>query len=195
MAKRRYTAPTVGVSSKYKMMVTYKSHIIINTEKAIDALGSWAIGRIRFRTQQGLDMRGKPFKGYSARYQKALARGGEMASPIDLRVSGTLMAGLEIIGRGKRMGYNYVTLGYPNKKIRTYRLRKGKIDYAAGSKDNKKIPTIGRLATIHHRGLGRMPPRAFLGLTRGEKQRASQHAISQSIVMQGSGPPRRMIRS
>ena len=194
MAKRRYTPPTVGGSSKYKMMVTYKSHIIINTEKAIDALSTWAIGRIRLRTQQGLDVKGKPFTGYSARYQKALARGGEQASPIDLRVSGTLMGGLEIIGRGKRMGYNYVTLGYPNKKIRTYRLRKGKIDYSAGSKDNKKIPTIGTLAAIHHRGLGKMPKRAFFGLTKGEKQRASQYAISKSIVMQGSGPPRRMIR-
>jgi hypothetical protein len=40
-----------------------------------------------------------------------------------------------------------------------------------------------------------MPKRQFLGLTKGEKQRASQHAIGQSIVMQGSGPPRRMIRS
>ena len=189
MARRRYTAPTVGVSSKYKMMVTYKSHIIINTEKAIDALGSWAVGRIKLRTQQGLDIKGKPFAQYSQGYQKALRRGGEQSSPIDLRVSGTMMSGLQVTGRGKRMGYRYVTIGFSNKKIRKYRLKDNQIKFIGEGKI-----TTGALARIHHYGLGRMPKRQFFGLTRGEKQRAGQHAISQSIVAQGSGPPRRMIR-
>ena len=195
MAKRRYTPPKVGVSDKYIMKVVYKSHIIIDAEKAIDALGSWAVGRIRLRTQQGLDMKGKPFTPYSARYQKALARGGEMASPVDLRVSGTLINGIETIGRGKRLGYHYVTIGFPNKKIRTYRLRQGKIDFAAGSKNDRKIPTIGRLAAIHHMGLGKVPRRAFFGLSKGDKKRASQHAIKVGIIRQGTGTPRRLLRS
>jgi len=189
MAKRRYTPPTVGASSKYKMMVTYKSHIIINTEKAIDALGSWAVGRIKLRTQQGLDMKGKPFAQYSQRYQKALRRGGEQASPIDLRVSGGMIGELKPIGKGKRMGYNYVTIGFTNKKITKYRLKDNQINYMGEDEI-----TYGALARIHHYGIGKMPRRAFLGLTKGEKRRASQHAIGQSIVMQGSGPPRRMIR-
>jgi len=116
MAKRNYTPPKVGVSDKYIMKVVYNSHMIIDAGKAIDALGSWVVGRIRLRTQQGLDMKGKPFTPYSARYQKALARGGEMASPVDLRVSGTLIGGIQTIGRGKRLGYHYVTIGFPQQE-------------------------------------------------------------------------------
>ena len=190
MAKRRYTPPTAGASSKYKMMVTYKSHIIIDTEKASKALGSWAVGRIKLRTQQGLDRKGNPFEQYSQGYQKALKRGGEQSSPIDLRVSGTMLGDLKVTGRGKRMGYRYVTIGFSNKKIRKYRLKDNQIKFVGEGN-----LTTGALARIHHYGLGRMPKRAFFGLTKGEKQRASQHAIGQSIVMQGSGPPRRMIRS
>ena len=175
------------------MMVTYKSHIIIDTEKASKALGSWAVGRIKLRTQQGLDRKGKPFAQYSEGYggkNGALKRGGEQASPIDLRVSGTMLGDLKVTGRGKRMGYRYVTIGFSNKKIRKYRLKDNQIKFVGEGKI-----TTGALARVHHLGLGKMPKRAFFGLTKGDKQRASQHAISQSIVTQGSGPPRRMIRA
>jgi len=190
MAKRRYTPPTVGASSKYKMMVTYKSHIIIDTDKAIKAIGSWAVGRIKLRTQQGLDRKGKPFAQYSQGYRKALARGGEQPSPIDLRVSGTMLGDLRVTGRGKRMGYRYVTIGFSNKKIRKYRLKDNQIKFIGEGN-----LTTGALARIHHYGLGRVPKRAFFGLTKGEKQRASQHAMQQSIVRQGTGAPRRLLHS
>ena len=192
MAKRRYTPPRVGKSDRYMMKVVYKSHIIIDTDKAIKALGSWAVGRIKLRTQQGLDMKGKPFAQYSQGYggkNGALKRGGEQASPIDLRVSGTMLGDLKVTGRGKRMGYNYVTIGFSNKKMRKYRLKDNQIKFIGEGKI-----TTGALARVHHLGLGKMPKRAFFGLTKGEKRRASQYAISKSIVTQGSGPPRRMIR-
>lgn len=190
MAKRRYTPPKVGGSDRYMMKVVYKSHIIIDTDKAIKALGSWAVGRIKLRTQQGLDMKGKPFAQYSQGYQDALKRGGEQASPIDLRVSGTMLGDLKVTGRGKRMGYNYVTIGFSNKKMRKYRLKDNQIKFIGEGKI-----TTGALARVHHLGLGKMPKRAFFGLTKGEKQRASQHAMQQSIVRQGTGAPRRLLRS
>lgn len=190
MAKRSYTPPKVGGSDRYMMKVVYKSHIIIDTDKAIKAIGSWAVGRIKLRTQQGLDRKGKPFPQYSQGYRKALARGGEQASPIDLRVSGTMLGDLRVTGRGKRMGYRYVTIGFSNKKIRKYRLKDNQIKFIGEGN-----LTTGALARIHHYGLGRVPKRAFFGLTKGEKQRASQHAMQQSIVRQGTGAPRRLLRS
>ena len=190
MAKRRYTPPKVGVSDKYIMKVVYKSHIIIDAEKAINALGAWAVGRIKLRTQQGLDMRGKPFAQYSKKYEKALQRGGQQATPIDLRVSGGMMSNLVPKGRGKRMGYHYVTIGFNNKKIRKYTLKNNQKNYTGEGKI-----TYGHLARIHHYGIGRMPKRAFFGLSKGEKQRASQHAMKVGIIRQGTGAPRRLLRS
>lgn len=195
MAKRNYVPPRVGASDKYIMKVVYKSHIIINTDKAIKALGSWAVGRIKLRTQQGLDMKGKPFAQYSEGYggkNGALKRGGEQASPIDLRVSGTMLGDMKVTGRGKRMGYDYVTIGFSNKKMRKYRLKDNQIQFTGKGKGNI---TTGALARVHHYGIGKMPKRAFFGLTKGEKQRASQHAMQVGIVRQGTGAPRRLLSS
>lgn len=190
MAKRTYRPPTLRQgSSKVSVVVIHKTHIVFNTKKALRSLGSWVVGRIKLRTQMGYDAKGKPFTKYSNRYEKALRRGGEQSTPIDLRVSGTMMGDLKVTGRGKRHGVNYVTVGFGNKKVRRYKLKNNQIQFTGEG----KIST-GYLAAIHHRGYGKMPKRRFMGITKAEKVQASMHALKQSIVMQLSGPPRRLPR-
>lgn len=188
MAKRSYTPPRTNAASNALMVkVVNKTHIVIDTTKALDALGSWAVGRIKFRTQQGKDMNERPFAQYSKKHEKALRRGGQQATPIDLRISGGMIGNLTPKGRGKRMGYHYVTIGFNNKKIRKYTLKNNQMNFTGEGKI-----TFGELAAIHHRGIGKMPRRAFFGLSKADKQRASQHALKVGIIRQGTGAPRRL---
>lgn len=186
MAKRKYTPPSATPSSKYKMVVVYNKHVVINTKKAVDALGAYVVGAIKARTNQGIDAKGKPFEQYSPGYQKALRRGGELTKP-DLRVTGSMLSSLKVIGRGNRLGVDYARIGFDAVYGPSYKLQDNKIIRTG----QRKI-TNGALARIHHYGLGRVKRRRFFGITKGEKSRASQHALKYSIVKEAYGMPRRL---
>lgn len=189
-SKRRYKPPTVsGGKGRFSIMIHHRSHVVIDVKKALRALGSWTVGRVKLRTQQGVDIKGRPFVQYSRGYERSLRRGGENTSPIDLRVSGTMMGDLKVKKRGKRLGVHFVTIGFANKKMRKYRLKDNQIQFVGESKI-----TTGHLAAVHHRGHGRMPARRFMGLSKLDRKEASRYAYSKSIVRQLSGPPRRVVR-
>lgn len=172
---------TVGRAS---IQVQRNTHIEIDLDKALKALGSHVVGTIKLRTDQGKDLTGAAFQQYSQSYKAALRRGGELNN-VDLRVTGSMMSSLEVIGRGSRLGVRYVTVGFDAKYGPKYYFAGGQIVRTG----QRKI-TNGALARVHHLGLGRVPRRRFFGLSKAERQAASRHAMSVGIVKQRSGPPR-----
>ena len=171
-------------SGGLSVAVDYKSHIEIDLDKALKALGSHVVGTIKLRTDQGKDLTGAAFQQYSQSYKAALRRGGELDN-VDLRLTGSMMSSLEVVGRGRRGGLHYVTVGFSGKYGPAVRLRDNKIVLVG----QRKI-TNGTLARIHHLGLGRQKPRRFFGLSKAERRAASRHALSVGIVRQQPGPPR-----
>lgn len=171
-------------SGGLSVAVDYKSHIEIDLDKALKALGSHVVGTIKLRTDQGKDLTGAAFQQYSESYKAALRRGGELDN-VDLRLTGSMMSSLEVVGRGRRGGLHYVTVGFSGKYGPAVRLRDNKIVLVG----QRKI-TNGTLARIHHLGLGRQKPRRFFGLSKAERRAASRHALSVGIVRQQPGPPR-----
>lgn len=186
MAKRPYSPPSMTPSNKYKMMVIHNKHVVIDVSKAIDALGAFTVGAIKKRTNLGIDVSGKPFEQYSRRYQAALRSGGEQTKP-DLRVTGSMLSSLKVIGRGNRLGVQYVRIGFDATYGPAYKLKDNKIIRTG----MRKI-TNGALARVHHYGIGRVKRRRFFGLSRQEKKEASQHALKYSIVQEVRGQPRRL---
>lgn len=171
-------------SGGLSVAVDYKSHIEIDLTRALNALGSHVVGTIRLRTDQGKDLTGAAFQQYSESYKAALRRGGEL-DKVDLRLSGSMMSSLKVVGRGQRRGLHYVTVGFSGEYGPAVRLKQGK-RVNVGQRDI----TNGALARIHHLGLGRQKPRRFFGLSKAERRAASRHALSVGIVRQQPGPPR-----
>lgn len=167
------------------IQIDRKSHVEIDVEKALSALGLHVVGTIKQRTQQGKDLTGAGFEQYSDGYKDALRRGGELTN-VDLRVTGSMMSSLKVVGRGARLGVRYVTVGFDATYGPKYHLAGGQI-----KRTGQRNITNGALARVHHLGLGRVPKRRFFGLSKMERQAASRHAMSVGIVRQQAGPPRR----
>jgi hypothetical protein len=174
--------PTTGRAT---IQIDRKSHVEIDVEKALSALGLHVVGTIKQRTQQGKDLTGAGFEQYSDGYKDALRRGGELTN-VDLRVTGSMMSSLKVVGRGARLGVRYVTVGFDATYGPKYHLAGGQI-----KRTGQRNITNGALARVHHLGLGRVPKRRFFGLSKMERQAASRHAMSVGIVRQQAGPPRR----
>jgi len=175
----------LSTTGRATIQISRNSHVEIDVEKAINALGLHVVGTIKIRTQQGKDLTGAGFEQYSDGYKDALRRGGELNN-VDLRVTGSMMSSLKVIGRGARLGLRYVTVGFDATYGPKYHLAGGQI-----KRTGQRNITNGALARVHHLGLGRMPRRRFFGLSKMERQAASRHAMSVGIVRQQAGPPRR----
>ena len=175
----------LSTTGRATIQISRNSHVEIDVEKALSALGLHVVGTIKQRTQQGKDLTGAAFEQYSDGYKDALRRGGELNN-VDLRVTGSMMSSLKVVGRGARLGVRYVTVGFDATYGPKYHLAGGQI-----KRTGQRNITNGALARVHHLGLGRVPRRRFFGLSKMERQAASRHAMSVGIVRQQAGPPRR----
>lgn len=175
----------LSTTGRATIQIDRKSHVEIDVEKALSALGLHVVGTIKQRTQQGKDLTGAGFEQYSDGYKDALRRGGELTN-VDLRITGSMMSSLKVVGRGARLGVRYVTVGFDATYGPKYHLAGGQI-----KRTGQRNITNGALARVHHLGLGRVPKRRFFGLSKMERQAASRHAMSVGIVRQQAGPPRR----
>ena len=65
---------------------------------AVAALvGVEMIGHIQRRTGKGQDVNGRPFAGYAPSYARTRARAGRNPAPVDLTMSGGLLASLHVL--------------------------------------------------------------------------------------------------
>jgi hypothetical protein len=175
----------LSTTGRATIQIDRKSHVEIDVGRALDALGAHVVGTIKIRTQQGKDLTGAGFQEYTEDYRNALRRGKELGN-VDLRVTGSMISSLDVVGRGARLGVRYVTVGFDATYGPKYHLAGGQI-----KRTGQRNITNGALARVHHLGLGRVPRRRFFGLSKMERQAASRHAMSVGIVRQQAGPPRR----
>lgn len=175
----------LSTTGRATIQISRNSHVEIDVGRALNALGAHVVGTIKIRTQQGKDLTGAGFEQYSDAYKDALRRGGELNN-VDLRVTGSMMSSLKVVGHGARLGVRYVTVGFDATYGPKYHLAGGQI-----KRTGQRNISNGALARIHHLGLGRVPRRRFFGLSKMERQAASRHAMSVGIVRQQAGPPRR----
>lgn len=101
-----------------------------------DLIGERILSHIRRRTREGLGVNNRPFAGYSRNYEKS----GES---VDLRLSGDMMADLEVLSHGP----GFIRIGF------------------ISSESNDKAAFI---QTPRGQKAGRQPRREFVGISRSD---------------------------
>ena len=124
-------------------------------EKLIKAFVS---GAILQQADAGIDITGSPYKGYSEKYKRALARAGE-DTKVDLRLSGSMLNSIKAKREDAANGFSIVWQPDTGNGPRTI-LAKGKV-----IKNGNRSISNNILAYNIHNGEGNMPKRPFLGLT------------------------------
>lgn len=160
------------------LIVTRTKRADIRTDKALDAVAAVAVGVLQRRTARGIDMRGNPFRPYSASYAAALVRGGERTN-VDLTVTGAFLADIGERSRVVSAQRSTMTIGpgtgtSEGRRARAGKKLKRKSKTGATRKRGRMSVSGGRspphniLGAYLHHGTATMPARPWAGFTRDE---------------------------
>lgn len=150
----------------------------------LDRLAAELIGRIKRRTGRGLDVDGRAFTPYSARYARARKDAGRKAQPVTLLLSGAMLNSMKVL----RLTADEALLGFEgtSASIRLGRRRRRVKDRRTGAavtgaaQETKRRVANALKAAWHDRGEGRNPRRHFFGASKEEL--AALAAVAQRLV-------------
>ena len=164
----------VGIAT---FAVEWKTRVEVDKARALSLVSALAIGAIKRRTGQGLDIDGKPFRPYSQTYRRMLVEGGEDPSKVDLRLTGGMLNSVAELRRrisGRRA---------------TAWIGPGTGTSPAVSLVNGRAKRLGRRGPAHnlvgawlHFGTAKMPARPWLGLTPKDRD-----SIGRQLTKKGAG--------
>jgi hypothetical protein len=145
-----------------------------------------AIGIIKRRTEQGVDVDGAAFKAYSPAYAKLRAGSGRNVDPVDLTLAGDMLASmtvLDVTPERALIGFQGSSTAYQFQRLRTKKgtptskkTRTGRATHALARKPSRKPVANAVKAAAIDRGLGKNPVRHFFGLSADERREVLEEA-------------------
>ena len=127
-------------------------------------IASLAIGHIRTRTGEGLDVEDAPFAVYSTEYAETRAELGRNTGFVDLLMSGGMLNSVRVVDSSGGADSASVTIGVgtgtsPRVRPPSKTRRRG------GSRTGSRGPAHNLLARWHNEGTGRNPKRKWFGVS------------------------------
>lgn len=141
------------------------------------------IGRIKRRTQAGLDVNGQPFKAYSSAYAEQRGRAGRGTRP-DLWLSGAMLNAMQLVeSNEKRAVIGFVGSAAQTRfqrRARPARTKSGKVTHTFGH-GTAQVSNAAK-AFWNDRGDG-PPQRHFFGLSAEDKAFAAQYLLRELLKL------------
>lgn len=177
----------------------------------LEQLAALAIGRIKRRTGQGLDVNGSKFTAYSAGYATQRKAAGRNADPPTLLLTGAMLGSMQVLTNdGERAVIGFAGSSAKVSFAKRKRVLRGKA-YARREKvggvwvtrkkgdviathtfreTNQQIPNAMK-ALWNDRGGGKVPRRHFFGLSKDDKRELVRTALRRLVAMARAASPRK----
>lgn len=166
-----------------------------------------AVGRIKRRTNAGLDVNGQAFKPYSRRYATMRRKAGRTVTPVTLWLSGGMLGGMQVVSSdenravigfvgssaAQRLSWRTKTtvkpflFGTTQTTIRRVSVKNRK----TGERITHKFSETGKQvsnalkARWNDRGEGKVPRRHFFGLSSEDRYFLARTALRELLRMAG----------
>lgn len=147
----------------------------------LEQLAALAIGRIKRRTGQGVDVNGQAFEPYSARYAAQRKKAGRNASPPTLLLTGAMLGSMQVLSNdGERAVIGFA--GSSAKVRFARRARKSGKSAHTFRETNAQIPNAMK-ALWNDKGSGEVPRRHFFGLSGEDRRELVKTALRRLVAI------------